>query len=281
MAPTRASVLGAKAATAGRVAAPPAAVASRQVVAKKTPPPPPVPFAKQQQALAAHPGQPLARNEVQTLRPAAAAAARPMVKQAPPGKPATPNMGHPANLPTNQTMRRSGQPALHPAQRPAGESSRKSAGASQRHLVRLLPQSIVRRRRSQLPAPSNGQSAETNQRPGTSLPHRRIVPPRRHSRIHHTQNSPRDEFPAAQSVRAEPDCNRSAIADPAATERQQHAHSSSCSGKPGATASCSGEPAPPPAATKLCATASAPATETADPCGEKAARGTSELRTNR
>jgi hypothetical protein len=58
VAPTRESVLGAKAATAGRVAAPPAAVASRQVVAKKTPPPPPVPFAKQQQALAAHPGQP-------------------------------------------------------------------------------------------------------------------------------------------------------------------------------------------------------------------------------
>jgi hypothetical protein len=78
--PTRESVLGAKAATAGHVTAPPPAVANRQVVAKKTPPPPPVPFAKQQQALAAHPGQPLARSEVQTLRPAAAAAARPMVK---------------------------------------------------------------------------------------------------------------------------------------------------------------------------------------------------------
>ncbi|MGB6988567.1 MAG: DUF6600 domain-containing protein, partial [Candidatus Sulfotelmatobacter sp.] len=45
VAPTRASVLGAKAATAGRVAAPSAAIANRQVVAKKTPPPPPVPFA--------------------------------------------------------------------------------------------------------------------------------------------------------------------------------------------------------------------------------------------
>ncbi len=94
VAPTRASVMGAKAATAGHVAAPPAAVASRQVVAKKTPPPPPVPFAKQQQALAAHPGQPLARSEVQTLRPAVAA--RPAVKVAPPAKKATPNVGHPA-----------------------------------------------------------------------------------------------------------------------------------------------------------------------------------------
>jgi hypothetical protein len=142
VAPTRESVLGAKAASAGHVAAPPAAVASRQVVAKKTPPPPPVPFAKQQQALAAHPGQPLARSEVQTLRPANSAAARPMVKQAPPAKPATPNVGHgnqpgnqpnaarpaqpasatpmsqPANQPANQQMSRPGnQPA--PSQRPA------------------------------------------------------------------------------------------------------------------------------------------------------------------
>jgi hypothetical protein len=112
VAPTRESVLGAHAATAGHVAAPPAAVASRQVVAKKTPPPPPVPFAKQQQALAAHPGQPLARSEVQTLRPAATAAARPMVKVAPPAKPATANVGRPA--PT--TPVRPGQPA--PANQP-------------------------------------------------------------------------------------------------------------------------------------------------------------------
>jgi hypothetical protein len=116
VAPTRESVLGSKAATAGRVAAPPAAVASRQVVAKKTPPPPPVPFAKQQQALAAHPGQPLARSEVQTLRPAASAAARPMVKVAPAGKPATPTVGHPANLPGSQpAAARPGQPASAPA----------------------------------------------------------------------------------------------------------------------------------------------------------------------
>src|SRR5208282_3918290 len=58
--PTREAVMGSKASTAGHVAAPPAAVASRQVVAKKAPPPPPVSFAKKQQALAAHPGQPVA-----------------------------------------------------------------------------------------------------------------------------------------------------------------------------------------------------------------------------
>jgi hypothetical protein len=112
VAPTQESVMGPRPATAGRVAAPPAAVANRQVVAKKTPPPPPVPFARQQQALAAHPGRPLARSEVQTLRPAAAAASHPMVKVAPPGKPAAPNVGRPASQPESQpTATRPGQPA--------------------------------------------------------------------------------------------------------------------------------------------------------------------------
>jgi hypothetical protein len=119
VAPTRESVLGAKAATAGRVAAPPAAIANRQVVAKKTPPPPPVPFAKQQQALAAHPGQPLARSEVQTLRPAATAAARPTVKVAPPAKPATPNVGRPGGQPNAARPGQPPPPANQPVNRPA------------------------------------------------------------------------------------------------------------------------------------------------------------------
>ena len=115
VAPTRESVLGARAATANHVAAPPAAVMNRQVIAKTPPPPPPVPFAKQQQALAAHPGQPLARSEVRSLRPANAPAAQPMVKQAPPGKPATPNAGRPGNQPGNQpNAGRPGQPAPTP-----------------------------------------------------------------------------------------------------------------------------------------------------------------------
>ncbi len=116
VAPTRESVLGAKAATAGHVTAPPAAIMNRQVVAKKAPPPPPVAFAARQQAMAAHPGVPLAKHEVASIRPAPAAAARPMVKQAPPGKPATPTMGKPANQPT---AARPGQPAPAPANQPA------------------------------------------------------------------------------------------------------------------------------------------------------------------
>ena len=97
VAPTRESVLGNPNPSATRMAQPPAAVVNRPVVAKATPPPPPVPFAKQQQELAKHPGQPLAPHEVQALRPAAVATAHPMVKQAPPAKPATLDASHPAN----------------------------------------------------------------------------------------------------------------------------------------------------------------------------------------
>lgn len=118
VAPTRNSVLGPSAASASRVAQPPAAIASRPVVAKATPPPPPVPFAKQQQELAAHPGQPLAQHEVQSLRPANAPAVQPLVKQAPPGKPGTPNINRPSGQPVGAKQ---GQAAPQPTPQPASE----------------------------------------------------------------------------------------------------------------------------------------------------------------
>ena len=117
LAPTRESVLGIHASTAGRATRPPAAAASRPVVAKAPPPPPPVPFAKQQEALAAHPGQPLARQEVERLRPPDRAV-HPLVKRAPPGKPATPE----ARIPDGQPgAARPGQPATaQPSGTPMG-----------------------------------------------------------------------------------------------------------------------------------------------------------------
>jgi FecR protein len=126
VAPSKTAVLGAHAATANHVAAPPQAVLNRTVVAKAAPPPPPVPFAAKQQALAAHPGQPIARQEMQRLRPASAPAAQPLVKQAPPGKPATPspapNMarpaGQPGNPPANQPGSRPGNPPAATNERP-------------------------------------------------------------------------------------------------------------------------------------------------------------------
>jgi hypothetical protein len=119
VAPSRESVMGSRS-NAGRVAEPPPAVARRQVIAKALPPPPPVPFARQQKALAENPGKPLERNEVQTLRPANIPDAPPMVKQAPPGKPAMPNMGRRDNQPGNAPKAgRSDTPAnAQPANRP-------------------------------------------------------------------------------------------------------------------------------------------------------------------
>jgi len=170
VAPTRESVMGAKAATAGHVAAPPAAVANRQVVAKKTPPPPPVPFAKQQQALAAHPGQPLARKEVQTLRPAAAAA-RPMVKVAPPAKPATPNVGHPA---APQNAARPSQPAA-PANQPMNRPSNQPA-ANERPAA-AAPAQPSRPAAQPTPAQPTRQPAPSE--PARPAPNRPAEPPAR------------------------------------------------------------------------------------------------------
>ncbi len=120
VAPSRDSVLGTSASTANRVARPPETVLNRPVVAKTTPPPPPVPFAKQQQELAKHPGQPLAVHEVQVLRPANVAAAHPLVKQAPPGKPATMNTNRPVNHPAGGDARQpaNAQPPTGPVNKP-------------------------------------------------------------------------------------------------------------------------------------------------------------------
>lgn len=72
VAPTSTSIVGPAAANNNRIATPPPAVLTRPVVAKAVPPPPAVPFERQQAALAQHPGQPLARKEVESLRPTSA-----------------------------------------------------------------------------------------------------------------------------------------------------------------------------------------------------------------
>jgi hypothetical protein len=181
VAPTRESVLGAKAATAGHVTAPPAAVATRQVVAKKTPPPPPVPFAKQQQALAAHPGQPVARKEMQTLRPAAsAAAARPMVKVAPPAKPAQPNVPHNAPPPVAARPNQPAAPAANqPGNRPGNQpaSNERPAPAPAAQPGRPAPQPTPAQPTHQ-PAPAEPARPAPNREPAMP-PNRPAEPPAR------------------------------------------------------------------------------------------------------
>jgi hypothetical protein len=204
VAPTRESVLGAKASSAGHVSAPPAAVMNRQVIAKKTPPPPPVPFAKQQQALAAHPGQPVAPREMQSLRPTGAAAARPMVKQAPPGKPATATTGHPGNPPNaarpgqppaNQpNAARPGQPpASQPANRPPAQQAPNQPVTNQRPATPAEPSRAPAAQpnrpttpQENRPAPAPQQNppetnrptppAERNDRPATAQPQNNLPP---------------------------------------------------------------------------------------------------------
>ncbi|HVR23184.1 MAG TPA: DUF6600 domain-containing protein [Candidatus Polarisedimenticolia bacterium] len=223
VAPTRESVLGAKAATAGHVTAPPAAVASRQVVAKKTPPPPPVPFAKQQQALAAHPGQPLARHEVQSLRPANTAASHPMVKQAPPGKPATPTTGHPAN---------SGRPGQPASASPANQPRTPPADANERPAEPNRPAPAQPNNRPQPTQPNNRPEAtpnrpaptQPNNRPPTPQPNKPEATPNRPpstqpSRPEETPNRP----PAAQPNKPEAAPNRPPAAQP--NNRPEPAHS--------------------------------------------------------
>jgi hypothetical protein len=207
VAPTRESVMGAKSATAGHVAAPPAAVASRQVVAKKTPPPPPVPFVKQQAALAAHPGQPLARSEVQTLRPAATAAARPMVKQAPPAKPATPTMGKPTTQPS---AARPAAPANQPANRP-GQPAAATPAQPNRPAAAPTPAQPNRPPAAQ-PAPAPRPAQPEANRPPTAPPSRPATPqpatpPARNERPPAAQpapNRPEPAKPAAPPARTEP-----------------------------------------------------------------------------
>ena len=104
VAPAPTAVLGVRANVAVHVVAPPAAVLSRPVIAKTAPPPAPVSFAAKQQVLAAHPGQPVARQEMQRIRPASVPAGQPLVRQAPPAQPATTNVGRPGNQPGNPAV---------------------------------------------------------------------------------------------------------------------------------------------------------------------------------
>jgi len=204
VAPTREAVLGARAATANHVTTPPPAVMNRQVIAKATPPPPPVSFARQQQALAAHPGQPLARREVQSLRPAATAEAHPMVKQAPPGRPATPNMGRSNNQPADRpNAAKQGEPAVappssQPANRPGSQPApNERPGAANPAQPNRPPSAQPNRPPSAQPNPPV--SAQPNNRPETARPtappavHAKDLPPHPNSPPPNTGNPKLDQ----------------------------------------------------------------------------------------
>src|SRR5216684_4203617 len=181
--PSRESVLGARANTANHVTEPPAAVANRQVVAKNTPPPPPVSFAKQQQMMAAHPGVPPARHELRAAQPATTAQAHPMVKIAPPGKPAEPTPARPGNQPGNQpNASRPGQPGGQPNARPGMPANQPPANQ---------------------PGNRPGNQPAPNERPGTTSPAQPNRPP-----AAQPNNRPEPRRPPAEQPNNRPETNQ-------------------------------------------------------------------------
>src|SRR5262249_55832196 len=121
VAPAKQAVLG-----SGAVARvqPPVAIQSRPVVAKITPPPPPAPFVKQQQAIQANGGNPVALSKARQIQAESAPPARlvkvapPVVHQNPQGNPAGQNpqggfrpFSRSETSPGNAGNNASGQPA--------------------------------------------------------------------------------------------------------------------------------------------------------------------------
>ncbi len=76
--PQKESFLGGSVVSHGTVAHPPASVMTRPVVARLAPPPQAAPFAARQQALAAHPGQPLDAGTLSSLKQASPAVRSPV-----------------------------------------------------------------------------------------------------------------------------------------------------------------------------------------------------------
>jgi hypothetical protein len=124
IAPTRQTFIG-----AGRPAAirPPAAVAARTVVAKAPPPPPPVSVDRQQAAIKANGGRPLAVAQYHQMAPqpaAGVAAARTNVRIAPTARTVSPIPPKPANV-----AARPGQPPVNNATNPNTPRPNTTTGA--------------------------------------------------------------------------------------------------------------------------------------------------------
>ena len=133
--PQKDSLLGGSAATRGLVAQPPAWVLSRPVVARLTPPPQAVPFASRQQALSAHPGQPLEAGTLAALRQSEPAS-RPQVRVVTPGYPRG-GVGQPALM--HQGQVRGNQPFRSSSGLPRGPIERPFAPQRSPQIDRQLP----------------------------------------------------------------------------------------------------------------------------------------------
>jgi hypothetical protein len=146
--PTRQAFVGAGAVSNVR---PPAALANRAVVAKTSPPPPPVSFDRQQAAIRANGGRPIAAAQYRQLQPAnTQAAARPNVRIAPvvhtvtpipphsnvAARPVQPNNSVNANRP-NVPNNAGNAPARTYSDRPQGARPNVNANLEQQHQQQL------------------------------------------------------------------------------------------------------------------------------------------------
>jgi hypothetical protein len=196
--PAREAVLGAHAQTANHVAAPPAAVSNRQIIAKTTPPPPPPTFAARQQELTAHPGQPLARQEMQKLAPAHPAGNQPPVRVVAAGKPVTPTTNRPGNQPASPPANQPGnQPNNQPANRPGNQPT---PNAPNNRPEPNRPQPT-------LPSQPNNRPAEPparNDRPPAAQPNNRPEPNQPAPNNRPEPNRPQPTPPAPNNRPAEP-----------------------------------------------------------------------------
>jgi len=154
VAPARQAVLGSGATATAR---PPASLATRAVVAKTPPPPAPVAFAKQQQAIQANGGKPLAMSQMREIQPQTAQA-RPNIKIAPPSKPATPQ-----NLQANKPI---AQPQTVNPNRPAAPNNAVKSGQNNQPVQTNKPanpsvNNVNQKTYSDRPAASRPNSAST------------------------------------------------------------------------------------------------------------------------
>jgi hypothetical protein len=164
VAPTRSSVLGASAQSERRAARPAAAIANRSVVAKAAPPPPPVPFERQRQKLEAQPGQPLARGDIDGLRPANDSPRRSSVVRAPSGGASAADSSQPRDTPPPR------------ADRPGGANRERSVSAPPSNPVPPDAGRNPRARAEDTPPPRADRPSGTNGGRSVSAPPSNPVP---------------------------------------------------------------------------------------------------------
>jgi len=212
--PAREAVLGARANTANRVAAPPQAIANRTVIAKAAPPPQPPPFSARQQVLAQHPGQPVPRQEMQRLAPQVAANAQPRVRVAPPARPATPTPAanrpnQPANQPGNPPANNE-RPGAQPAPNNRPDPNRPQPNQPTPN-NRPEPNNAQPNNRPEpnQPAPNNRPEPNNNRpEPNNAQPNRPSEPPARNDRPSAQPNNRPEPNQPAPNNRPEPNNNR-------------------------------------------------------------------------